>query len=159
MSQATENITPIPSGRIISLAVSNPICTHEELAAMDFKPWPPFINFGKDHEAMEHHEQVLRTISITSRFAVSMLGKTKAELVESVRNLDKDHDEADSMTFLKYLTEGREKVEALLDFITTAEARHACAMAVVYSGDEEKSPPIPRPPSPKRLGRRRKPKP
>jgi hypothetical protein len=60
------------------------------------------------------------------------------------------------MTFLKYLTEGREKVEALLDFITTAEARHACAMAVVYSDDQEKSPLIPKPPSSKHSGRRRK---
>jgi hypothetical protein len=120
---------------------------------MDFEPWPHFVNFGKDPEAMERHEEVLRTISITSRFAVSLLGKTKAELIESVRHFDKDHDEeANSMTFLKY----REKVEALLNFITTAEARHACAMAVVYSDENEKSPPVPKPPVAPIIGKRKR---
>jgi hypothetical protein len=90
MSLAENPSSMIPIARnVVSLAVSNPICTHEELAAMEFEPWPHFVNFGKDPEAMERHEEVLRTISITSRFAVSMLGKTKDELIESVRHFDK----------------------------------------------------------------------
>jgi hypothetical protein len=142
---------------IVRLATSTPICTHEELAALEFEPDPNFVNFGKSPESMEHHEEALRTISITSRFAVSLLGKTKAELIESVRHFDEDRDdEANSMTFLSYLTAGREKLEALLDFVTAAEIRHACAMAVVYSDNKEKSPPIPKPSEQKRLGQRRK---
>jgi len=39
-------------------------------------------------------------------------------------------------------------VEAILSFITTAELRHACAMANVYSDEGEKLPPIPKPPEP-----------
>jgi hypothetical protein len=142
---------------VVRLATSTPVCTHEQLAAMPFEPFPGFVNFGQDPEAMEHHEEFLRSISVASRFALSMLGKTKAELIESVRHFDKDHDEeANSMTFLTYLTDAREKAETLLSFITTAECRHACAMAVVYSDDDAKQPPIPKPPAEPVLGRRKR---
>jgi hypothetical protein len=142
---------------VVRLAASTPICTHEELAAMSFEPWPGFVGFGKDPQAMEHHEEFLRAISIASRFAVSLLGKTKTELIESVRHFDEDRDEeANSMTFLTYLTDAREKAEALLRFITTAECRHACAMACAYPDDDAKQPPIPKPPAEPLLGRRKR---
>jgi hypothetical protein len=65
-----------------SVAVSNPICTHEELAAPEFEPDPYFIGFDKDPARMEEHEEKLRSIGIISRFAVALLGKTKAELID-----------------------------------------------------------------------------
>jgi hypothetical protein len=43
------------------------------------------------------------------------------------------------------MTGAREKIEALLAMITSAEVRMACAIANVYEGDEEKLPPIPKP--------------
>jgi hypothetical protein len=59
-------------------------------------------------------------------------------------------------TFLQYMVDAREKVEALLSFITAAEFRHACAMANVYSDEEDKLPPIPNPPVPEIDSRRRR---
>jgi hypothetical protein len=140
---------------VVRIAVSNPIVTHEQLAAQEFEPWPEFVGFDKNPKAMEEHEQKLRSLGIMSRFAIGLLSKTKQELIESVRAMDKDRDEeVNSMNFLEYMSGAREKVEALLSFITAAEIRQACAMANVYSDDGDKLPPIPKPPEPT-LGRRR----
>jgi hypothetical protein len=139
---------------VVSLAVSNPIITHEQLAALDWEPSPFFIGFDKNPEAMEEHEEKLRSIGIMSRFAVALLGKTKAELIEAVRAMDKDRDDdVNSANFLKYMVDARKKIEALLAFVTAIEGRHACAMANVYSEDGARLPPIPKPPSPE-LSRR-----
>jgi hypothetical protein len=106
---------------------------------------------------MEEHEQKLRSIGIMSRFAVGLLGKSKQELIESVRAMDEDKDEeTGSVAFLKYATDAREKLEALLSFVTSLEIRFASAMAVVYLGDEEKLPPIPKPSEPTLSGRNRR---
>jgi hypothetical protein len=81
-----------------------------------------------------------------SRFAIAMLSKSKAEMIETVREMDAKRDEeVNSMSFLAYLTSARETTEAILSFITAAEIRHACAMANVYAGDEANLPPIPTP--------------
>jgi hypothetical protein len=131
---------------VLRLAVSNPICTHEELAALEFEPFAQFVNFAKNPQAMEEHEEKLKTISVMSRFAIAMLGKTKAEMIQSILDFDEDADEeASSMAFLEYMTRARGNLEALFEFVTAAEIRHACAMANVYS-DEERAPPIPEPP-------------
>jgi hypothetical protein len=84
-----------------------------------------------------------------SRFAIGMLTKTKAELIDTVRSMDEAGDEeVNSVSFHGYLTDAREKLEALLAFVTAAECRYACAMANVYSEEAEKLPPIPKPPVP-----------
>jgi hypothetical protein len=57
---------------------------------------------------------------------------------------------------LWYLTSARERLEALLAYVTAAEFRHASAMACVYSDDDEKLPPVPKPTSPKIDSRRRR---
>jgi len=134
---------------VVRLAVHNPIISHEELAAQEFEPSPYFIGFDKNPKAMEEHEEKLRTIAVMSRFAISTLGKSKAELIETVRKMDEDEDEdVNSSNFLKYLLDSRGKVEAVLEFIVLAECRFAVAMANVYSEDGEKLPPIPKPSKP-----------
>jgi hypothetical protein len=136
---------------VVQLAVSNPIVTYEEL-----EPWPQFVGFDKNPKAMEEHEQKLRSLGIMSRFAIGLLGKTKAELIESVRAMDKDEDEdVHSMSFLEYLTDARGKLEAILSFVNAVEIRFASAIATVYPGETDKLPPIPKPPEPT-LGRRRR---
>jgi hypothetical protein len=140
MSQAQITVTKL------KLAASTPICTHEELAALEFAPESHFVGVGQDPTRMETHEEFLRQINIMSRFAIGLLGKTKQELIDTVRNMDEDErTTADSCQFLEYLTDARGKAEALLNFLTSAEIRHACAMANVYAGDKEKLPPIPGP--------------
>jgi hypothetical protein len=142
---------------VIRLATSSPICSHHELAALDFEPDQHFVNFGKNPEAQEQHEERLRSVCIGSRFAMAILGRTKTEMIESIRALDVDQDdEANSMTFLQYMTDTREKLEALLAFVTSAEVRHACAMANAYPDEKEKQPPIPKPPAEPTIGRRKR---
>jgi hypothetical protein len=137
------------NANIIRLAVSTPIATHEELAALRFEPESRLAGFDKNPRAIEDHEEKLRHIGIMSRFAIAMLSKSKAEMIEAVREMDAKRDEeVNSMTFLAYLTNAREKMEALLSFITAAEGRHACAMANVYADDKANLPPIPGPEKP-----------
>jgi len=137
------------SGRVVQLAVDNPIITYEQLAALEFEPWSPFVGFDKKPKAMEEHEEKLRSIGVMSRFS-------KAKLIETVRSMDEAKDEeASSSSMLEYLTGARERLEALLAFVTAAEFRHASAMACVYSDDGESLPPVPKPPSPE-IGERQR---
>jgi hypothetical protein len=134
---------------VVRLAIDNPIITHEELAALPFEPESRLAGFDQNPKAIEDHEEKLRHIGIMSRFAIAMLSKSKAELIESVRGMDEKRDEeVNSMSFLAYLTAAREKTEAILSFLTAAEIRHACAMANVYAGDKANLPPIPTPEKP-----------
>jgi hypothetical protein len=106
------------STNVVHLAAETPICTHEELAAMEFKPETYFVGFDKNPQAMEEHEEKLRSIGIMSRFAIVNLGKTKEELIEVVRSMDEHmNPQVNSGNFLMWLTGGREKVEALLNFM------------------------------------------
>jgi hypothetical protein len=131
----------------LKLAVSNPICTHQQLAELDFQPCPEFVKFDTNPDAMEEHEDKLRSLGWMSRFALATLGKTKPEVIEMVRKMDEDKDiESSSVKFLWYMTGAREDIEALLAMITSAEIRMACAIANVYEDNEEKLPPIPKPP-------------
>ncbi len=137
-------------GKIVRLAASTPICTHEQLAALTWEPDPFFVGFDKDPAKMAEHEEKLKSVCIISRFAVALFGKTKQELIEAVRAMDADDDEeVRSGKFLDFIVDGRGKLEALLAFVTAVEIRHACAMASVYPDGGEQSPPIPTPPSPR----------
>jgi hypothetical protein len=145
MSQ--EAICNSTAGNVVRLASSTPIITHEQLAATEFEADTYFVEFDKNPKAMEEHEAKLRSMGVMSRFAVSMLGKTKAELIEAVRSMDeKEDEEVNSGKFLWYMTGAREQMEALLAFITTMEIRWAIAAANVYADDGENLPPIPKPP-------------
>jgi hypothetical protein len=158
MSQTKNRDSTIPSrkikppadtsGRVVQLAVDNPIITHEELAALEFEPCSHFIGFDKNPKAMEEHEEKLRSMGIMSRFSIAILGMTKAKLIETVRSMDKAKDEeVSSSAMLCYITGAREKLEAILAFVTAAEFRHASAMACVYSDDGARLPSVPKPPS------------
>lgn len=120
------------SGPVVQLAVNNPIITHEQLAAQHFQPIATFVGLSENFEKLERHEGFLRKIAIVSRFAVSMLGQTKSEMIDGLKKVD-DAQPADEM--LKWLTDGREAAAELLDMIEQAEARFAIAMANVYNED------------------------
>jgi hypothetical protein len=73
-----------------------------------------------------------------------------------VRSMDEHmNPQVNSGNFLMWLTGGREKVEALLNFMTAAEVRFASACACVYPDDDERAPPVPKPPV-ETLGGRKK---
>jgi hypothetical protein len=99
---------------------------------------------------MERREKKLRSICIMSRLAIGVLSRTKQEMIDAVLAMDEKSDDHDvcSDGLLRYIVEAREQLEALLAMITAAEIRHACAMANVYSNDEDSLPPIPTPPEP-----------
>jgi hypothetical protein len=129
---------------IVRIAASNPICTHEQLAALEFEPSSEFAGFDQNPTAMEEHEEKLRSIGAASRVAVVTLSKTKQDLIGLVVHLDEDKDkDSGSIRMLEFLTDARAKLEALLAFVTAAEVRFARAMANV----DGNLPPIPKPPS------------
>jgi hypothetical protein len=120
------------SAPVVKLAVNNPVCSHDELAAIDFQPVATFVGLPNDLSKLERHESFLRSIAIISRVAVSMLGLSKAEVVENIRKGgDQEHD----VEMLEWLADGRKSATELLDMITRAECRYACAMASVYNED------------------------
>lgn len=116
------------SAPVVSLAVSNPIITHEQLAAQDFEPSPEFVTV--DPGLLESHEDRLKKISVASRMAIATLGFTKAQLIERTKD---DPETCDSI--LKFLSDARELTEQLADFIKSAELRHAVALANVCAED------------------------
>jgi len=61
-----------------------------------------------------------------------MLGQTKPELIDGLKKMDNARRD-DEM--LKWLMDGREAAEELLDMIHQAETRFAVAMANVYDED------------------------
>jgi hypothetical protein len=136
---------------VIRLAASTeqPLCSHEELAAMTFEPWPIFVDFEKKSGNLEKHRDQLQNVGTMSAFAIAVLGLTKDQLIEKVRQIDSGGDpEVTADNFLRYMVFAREDLEELLTIVTTAEYRHACAIANVYAEDGTKLPPLPKPPSP-----------
>jgi hypothetical protein len=139
---------------IIRLAASTaqPICSHKELAAIEFEPWPRFVGFDNKPGAMEGHRDQIINLGRMSKFAIAILGMTKEQLIEKVREIDAKAENDDDVTadsFLRHIVYAREDLEELLTIVTTAEYRQACAMANVYAEDGTKLPPIPKPPSSK----------
>jgi hypothetical protein len=138
---------------VIRLAASKPICTHQELAAMEFEPWPSFIGFDNKPGAAEGHRDQILNLGRMSKFAIAVLGLTKEQLIEKVREIDAnaeandDENDVTADNFLRYMVCAREDLEELLTIVTTAEYRHACAIANVYAEDGSKLPPLPKPPS------------
>jgi hypothetical protein len=147
---------------VIRLAASTaqPICSHAELAAMEFEPWPSFIDFDNKPGAAEGHRDQILNLGKMSKFAIAILGMTKEQLIEKVRELDANAeasgDDVTADNFLRYMVYAREDLEELLTIVTTAEYRHACAIANVYAEDGAKLPPLPKPPSPKLPRRQRR---
>ena len=94
-----------------------------------------------------------------SKFAIAVLGLTKEQLIEKVRQIDANAEDENDLTadnFLRHMVYAREDLEELLTIVTTAEYRHACAIANVYAEDGTKLPPLPKPPSPKLPRRQRR---
>jgi hypothetical protein len=146
---------------VIRLAASTaqPICTHEELATMEFEPWPSFVDFENKPGAVEGHRDQILNLGKMSKFAIAILGMTKEQLIDKVREIDANAESDDDLTadsFLRYLVCAREDLEELLTIVTTAEYRQACAIANVYAEDGTKLPPIPKPPSSKLPRRQRR---
>jgi hypothetical protein len=119
------------SAPVVKLAVSNQVISHDEMAAVDFKPIPTFVGLNDSFDKMERHEEFLRKIAIVSRLAITFLGRTKAELVENVREAGNETNDG----MLKWLMDGREAADELADMLKQAETRFAVAMANVYNED------------------------
>ena len=79
------------SGRIdnvIRLTVSNP--TFAQAAEADFEAVPEFVDFRNNFERVSAHEDKLQNLSLATHFAIIVLGRSKAELIELVRTMDDD---------------------------------------------------------------------
>src|SRR5271155_2369963 len=90
-------------GNLARLAVSNPLMTVEELANTEFQAVPELANFKNDYKAIKEHGERLRSLSITSRFAIEILGRSKAELIALIKEMRDDL----AVTLLDGLGEGR----------------------------------------------------
>jgi hypothetical protein len=103
---------------VVRLAASTeqPLCSHEELAAMKFEPWPIFVAFEQKPGNVEKHRDQINNIGTMSKFAIAVLGLTKDELIEKVRQIDGGGDpEVTADNFLRYMVFAREDLEELPD--------------------------------------------
>ena len=114
---------------VIRLAVSNPAFAIREMAETDFDAVPEFVDFRNNFERARAHEDKLQKLSIATHFAIIVLGRSKAELIELIRTMD--HDERVSAAELyRGLSRGRELAAAILEMMTAAETRVATALSV-----------------------------
>jgi hypothetical protein len=98
-------------------------CTYKELAEVKFEPIAELD--GADREAN------LQRVTEVTRLALELLGKSKPELIEMVETMAKEPGGLVG-TMLKGIGDGKEKLEAMLEFVTAAQLRVASAAATVY---------------------------
>jgi hypothetical protein len=123
-------ISPAAASPLTELTTSptgtEQLCTIEQLAAIDFQPIAEFIDYAA---ALPKIREKLNRLYTAAGVGIGFLGKTKAQLVEIVRELD-GVDDPCAVGFHECLTEAREYAEGLVQFLTAAETRFAVAMAV-----------------------------
>jgi hypothetical protein len=100
-----------------------------DIAAVDFKAVPEFVNFPSIGKRAEEHEAKLRTFGIATRWSIAILGQSKAELVEIVREIDADSPKiADDL--LRDLMAARDFLRGINGMLETAANRLGIAIAV-----------------------------
>jgi hypothetical protein len=98
-------------------------CTYKELAGIKFEPIAGLD--GADHEPN------LQRVTEVTRLAIGLLGDSKQELIEMVETISKEPGGLVN-AMLQGLGDGKEKLEAMLEFVTAAKWRVAAAVATVY---------------------------
>jgi hypothetical protein len=98
-------------------------CTYKELAEVSFEPIAGLD--GADHEPN------LQRVTQVTRLAISLLGDSKQELIQMVEAMSKEPGGLVN-AMLQGLGDGKEKLEAMLEFVTAAKWRVASAVATVY---------------------------
>jgi hypothetical protein len=87
--------SPEERNSVVRLAVTNPeklleILSHEEMAAQEFEPVPQLRGQkAKTFEELRKHQQRLDDFCVSVRMALSVLGQTKAELIEGLSEMSK----------------------------------------------------------------------
>ncbi len=110
--------------------------THEQLAAQPFEPVPEFANLNSKPTVRERHERQLHDIAVVSRMAIHLLGLPKSEVVQILRSMVAENNNAKSADeMLRTFVKGREMAQALVKVIEAAETRFAVAMANVVDQD------------------------
>jgi uncharacterized tellurite resistance protein B-like protein len=97
-------------------------CTCKELAEVSFEPIAALD--GADHEAN------LQRVTEVTRLAIGLLTESKQELIETVEAMSKEAGDLVG-AMLQGLGDGKEKLEAMLEFVTAAKWRVASAAATV----------------------------
>jgi hypothetical protein len=119
------------TGHVIKLVVDNPIISHDELAAQDFKAEPAF----NGRRRQEAHERMLIDLGISSRMAIGLLGKSKSEILKGMRAFDAEDGKSGVDEVLDAFDIGIEVAETMLSVIQQAKSRYMIALANVYDED------------------------
>jgi hypothetical protein len=97
--------------------------SYQQLADITFEPIAGLE--GADHEG-----NMRRAVEVT-RLSIDLLGKSKQELIEMIEAMVKEPGGL-GVTMLQGIGDGKEKLEAMLEFVTAAQLRVASAAAAVY---------------------------
>jgi hypothetical protein len=124
---------PAAATALGGLPAGGPCITHEQLAAQDFEPIPSFVGFSSDEQQKQKLEKFLADAAFVVRVSARINERTKAEVIELVKQMDASDDAAESDEMLKLLVDGRENVQELVAMLEGAEVRFAIAMANVYT--------------------------
>jgi hypothetical protein len=98
-------------------------CTYKGLAEVSFEPITGLD--GADHEAN------LQRVTEVTRLAIGLLGKSKSEMIEMVEAMSTEPGNLVGI-MLREIGDGKEKLEAMLEFVTAAQFRVGSAAAIVY---------------------------
>lgn len=97
-----------------------------EMAEIEFEPEQI------DREALPSAERISNPFMVSARIAALTLTKTKAELVQIVRDLGGDrNDGGEFWTMLQNMQNAQRLFGALAEILTTADTRLLCAASVV----------------------------
>ena|ERR1700722_18098176 len=123
-------IIPTNDKAIVQLVAETPLITMQQLVDQEFEAVAEFANFQTDVASVVAHEEKLRNIAIGSRFAITVLGRSKAELIDLVKSMVEQEDgESEIEALHKCLVDSRNLAEALTEMMMTAECRVAVAIA------------------------------
>jgi hypothetical protein len=121
------------------------VCTHDELAAIDFEAVPEFLcddGIGPGTpELRENFKKMLSDLGIASRTAMAVLGKSKPELIEIVRDLGagaENEEEDTAIGLAKILSAGSDNAKRLYELIHAAELRTMCSLANCCHDDDDR---------------------
>jgi hypothetical protein len=126
---------------ILRLAVTNPeklleILSHEEMAAQEFEPVPQLRGpKAQTFEELRKHQQRLDDFCVSVRMALSVLGQTKAELIEGLVAMEKavgGEGFDDVEDFVKSFGNAADQAATLVHFLRSAHLRLSVAMHNVY---------------------------
>jgi hypothetical protein len=105
--------------------------TPEEFAAMEFEAVPEFVFVDgyPSPTVAENNKNILKNLGISTRWAIALLGKSKAELIKQTREAVKGDKGGMLDDLLEQFENSIRDAKTIVEMLETTEKRLLCALA------------------------------